>query len=72
MAARAGTATVMEAVETADDADMLRSLGIDYGQGFFFLEPLAGAELARLLHSAPNAGDPPHIGGASPLAPSLP
>lgn len=71
MAARAGTATVMEAVETADDAEMLRSLGIDYGQGFFFLEPLAGAELARVLHPASTAGDRPYIGGASPQAPSL-
>lgn len=47
MAARAGTATIMEAVETAEDAAMLRELGIDYAQGFYFSKPLPGAELAR-------------------------
>lgn len=55
MAARAGTATVMEAVETAEDADVLSGLGIDYAQGFFFLEPLSGRELARVL-DAPGLG----------------
>jgi len=46
MAARAGTATIMEAVETAEDAEVLRVLGIDYGQGHYFSEPKPGRELA--------------------------
>jgi len=37
----------MEAVETAEEAEVLHQLGIDYGQGFYFLEPLPGRELAR-------------------------
>lgn len=49
MAARAGTATVMEAVETAEDAEVLRLLGIDYAQGYFFLPPLPGRELSQSL-----------------------
>ena len=49
MAARAGTATIMEAVETAEEAEVLRRLGIDYAQGYFFLKPLPGRELARIL-----------------------
>lgn len=49
MAARTGTATIMEAVETAEDADILRVLGIDYGQGYYFSQPLPGRELARAL-----------------------
>jgi EAL domain-containing protein (putative c-di-GMP-specific phosphodiesterase class I) len=49
MAARAGTATVMEAVETAEDAEVLRLLGIDYAQGYFFQRPLPGRELAQIL-----------------------
>lgn len=49
MAQRSGTATVMEAVETAEDAAMLRELGIDYAQGFYFSKPVPGAELARSL-----------------------
>jgi EAL domain-containing protein (putative c-di-GMP-specific phosphodiesterase class I) len=47
MAARTGIATIMEAVETAAEAAVLHQLGIDYGQGFFFLEPLPGQEVAR-------------------------
>ncbi len=57
MAARAGTATIMEAVETSEDAQVLRRLGIDYAQGYFFLKPLPGRDLAQalqvgLLHAA--------------------
>jgi EAL domain-containing protein (putative c-di-GMP-specific phosphodiesterase class I) len=47
MAARTGIATIMEAVETPEEAEILHHLGIDYGQGFYFLEPLPGDELAR-------------------------
>ena len=47
MAARIGIATIMEAVENASEAEVLHQLGIDYGQGFYFLEPLPGRELAR-------------------------
>jgi EAL domain-containing protein (putative c-di-GMP-specific phosphodiesterase class I) len=47
MAARTGIATIMEAVETPEEAEILHQLGIDYGQGFYFLEPLPGDELAR-------------------------
>lgn len=51
MAARAGTATIMEAVETAEDAQALRRLGIDYAQGYFFLKPLPGRDLAQALQA---------------------
>jgi len=70
MAARVGTATVMEAVETAEDADILRFLGIDYGQGYFFSEPLPGRELAK----SPRVGivNPEHPGKLSPLGATAP
>jgi EAL domain-containing protein (putative c-di-GMP-specific phosphodiesterase class I) len=55
MAARAGTATVMEAVETAEDAEVLRLLGIDYAQGYFFQRPLPGLELAQILKGGSSA-----------------
>jgi EAL domain-containing protein (putative c-di-GMP-specific phosphodiesterase class I) len=57
MAARAGTATVMEAVETAEDAEVLRLLGIDYAQGYFFMRPLPGRELAQLLRAKESSED---------------
>ena len=47
MAARTGTATIMEAVETEEEAEILCILGIDYGQGYYFLEPLPGRDLAH-------------------------
>jgi EAL domain-containing protein (putative c-di-GMP-specific phosphodiesterase class I) len=51
MSRRAGTMTIMEAVETAEDAESLRDLGIDYAQGYFFLRPLPGRELAQALRA---------------------
>jgi EAL domain-containing protein (putative c-di-GMP-specific phosphodiesterase class I)/ActR/RegA family two-component response regulator len=54
MAARAGTATVMEAVETAEDAALLPGLGIDYAQGYYFSQPLPAAELVRSPLLAPQ------------------
>jgi EAL domain-containing protein (putative c-di-GMP-specific phosphodiesterase class I)/DNA-binding NarL/FixJ family response regulator len=70
MAARVGTATVMEAVETAEDAEILRFLGIDYGQGYFFSEPLPGRELAQ----SPRVGiaQPGQPGKLSPLGAGAP
>ena len=72
MAARAGTATVMEAVETAEDAEVLRHLGIDYAQGFFFQRPLPGRELAELLRAGEAAESRASVLeplGAAPSAP---
>lgn len=70
MAARVGTATVMEAVETAEDAEILRFLGIDYGQGYYFSEPLPG----KVLAGSPRVGifHPEHPGKLSPLGVSAP
>jgi EAL domain-containing protein (putative c-di-GMP-specific phosphodiesterase class I) len=70
MAARAGTATIMEAVETAEEAEVLRRLGIDYAQGYFFLRPLPGRELARLLEEGPARSLRPGAIGALGLLPS--
>jgi EAL domain-containing protein (putative c-di-GMP-specific phosphodiesterase class I) len=62
MARRAGTATVMEAVETAEDAAVLQGLGIDYAQGYFFLRPLPGRELTALLNAGfPARSGPPRL-----------
>jgi EAL domain-containing protein (putative c-di-GMP-specific phosphodiesterase class I) len=55
MAARAGTTTIMEAVETAEDAALLPELGIHLAQGFHFSEPLPAQDLAasHLLSADP-------------------
>ncbi len=65
MARRAGTLTIMEAVETAEDAHALKDLGIDYAQGYFFLKPLPGRELAQALRA--GALRPARISPPSPF-----
>ncbi|MES1244932.1 MAG: EAL domain-containing protein, partial [Acidobacteriota bacterium] len=69
MSRRAGTMTIMEAVETADDAEALRPLGIDYAQGYFFLKPLPGRELAQALRAGvlhpPRLSPPPALSAAA-------
>lgn len=69
MSHRAGTRTIMEAVETAADAEALRPLGIDYAQGYFFLKPLPGRELAQTLRAGvlqpPRTSPPPALRAAA-------
>jgi len=44
-----GKEVVAEGVETADDATYLRSIGCEYGQGFYYGEPMSPKEVADLL-----------------------
>ncbi len=44
-----GKEVVAEGVETAADAAYLRSIGCEYGQGFYYGEPMAPKEVADLL-----------------------
>jgi EAL domain-containing protein (putative c-di-GMP-specific phosphodiesterase class I) len=46
-AAQAETTLIAEGIETAEELEMLRSLGVSLGQGFFFGRPAPAAELAR-------------------------
>jgi EAL domain-containing protein (putative c-di-GMP-specific phosphodiesterase class I) len=47
-----GAATVGEGVETRDVADILRSLGVDYGQGWCFGKPQAAPPILTLVATA--------------------
>jgi sensor c-di-GMP phosphodiesterase-like protein len=48
---------IAEGIETADQADWFRSLGIRLGQGFHFARPLSGGDLERYLrHSIATPG----------------
>ena len=38
-----------EGVETGRDAGYLRSIGCEYGQGFYYGEPMAAKDVAGLL-----------------------
>ena len=44
-----GMDVVAEGVETKADAEVLRSLGCEYGQGYFWAKPLPAAEATTLL-----------------------
>ena len=40
---------VIEGVETQSEADWLRTLGCEYGQGFYFSAPLPRAEALEFI-----------------------
>jgi diguanylate cyclase (GGDEF)-like protein/PAS domain S-box-containing protein len=44
-----GVIVVAEGVETADQQEMLRELGCDLAQGYYFAEPLPGEAMEKLL-----------------------
>ncbi len=50
-----GMEVVAEGVETAEQLDLLRGLGCDYGQGYHFARPMPGGEASALLATH---GDP--------------
>ena len=51
-----GLATVAEGVETPEQLSILRSLGCDYSQGFYFCRPAPADTVASLLPRH-NPGD---------------
>ncbi len=52
LAHQLGRQVVAEGVETAEHLATLRSLGCEYGQGYYFAKPLAPEEAGALLASA--------------------
>ena len=65
-----GKNVVAEGVETEDDVSLLRSIGCEYGQGFFYGEPMSEREvLAAPERCAP--GRAAHEQEERPLAPAL-
>jgi len=49
MAHRLGLSVIAEGVETREQCDLLRSIGCDYGQGYFFSRPVPMAAFEQLL-----------------------
>jgi EAL domain-containing protein (putative c-di-GMP-specific phosphodiesterase class I) len=52
LAHQLGRQVIAEGVETAEHLVILRSLGCEYGQGYFFAKPLVPEEAEALLASA--------------------
>ena len=50
-----GKKVVIEGVETEDDVSLLRSIGCEYGQGFYYGEPMSEREALQLLKVARRA-----------------
>ncbi|MEO7860144.1 MAG: GGDEF domain-containing response regulator [Nitrospirales bacterium] len=46
-----GRQVIAEGVETADQLTILRALGCEYGQGYFFAKPLSCADVSSILAS---------------------
>jgi EAL domain-containing protein (putative c-di-GMP-specific phosphodiesterase class I) len=44
-------AVTVEGLETQDQVDRMRILGVDYAQGFFFARPLDVRAATALLHA---------------------
>jgi EAL domain-containing protein (putative c-di-GMP-specific phosphodiesterase class I) len=49
-----GICTVAEAVETAEQVDILRQIGVEIAQGYFFSAPLTAAAAADLAAMVPH------------------
>jgi diguanylate cyclase (GGDEF)-like protein len=47
-----GLKALAEGIETSEQAAILRAMGCDLGQGYYFARPLPGEELAERLHKA--------------------
>jgi diguanylate cyclase (GGDEF)-like protein len=63
-----GKNVVIEGVETEDDVSLLRSIGCEYGQGFFYGEPMSEREVLALLKV--RAGRAAHEQEGRPPAPA--
>ena len=53
-----GIAVVAEGIETQAQAERLRDLGCDYGQGYLFSRPVPAERIAALPATAPHADRP--------------
>ena len=47
--------TVAEGIETSAQAELLRTAGCEYGQGFFFGRPMSSAALVEMVTGARTA-----------------
>ena len=51
-----GKSTVAEGIETGGQLAHLRSLNVEFGQGFLFARPLTAAAISTLLTASPGRG----------------
>lgn len=56
-----GMSTVAEGIETEAQADIVRKLGVDKGQGYFYSRPLLPIEFVAWLRAQKRNAPPPHV-----------
>jgi len=56
MAKKLNLRVVAEGIETEQQAEQLRAMGCDYGQGFFFSRPMPPEHIPALLRSSRWSG----------------
>lgn len=54
MAHKLGIKIIAEGVETEDQRILLKQMGCDFGQGYFFSKPLPSAEFEKMLYERPT------------------
>jgi EAL domain-containing protein (putative c-di-GMP-specific phosphodiesterase class I) len=69
MALGLGLTTVAEGVETAEQVVLLRELGCERAQGYYFAKPLPAAAAGDLLAAAPRSGASPETLGCRSVTP---
>jgi EAL domain-containing protein (putative c-di-GMP-specific phosphodiesterase class I) len=50
-----GKPVIMEGIETAEELERVRRLGVEYGQGYYFARPMRAEDLAKLPGICPAA-----------------
>jgi len=61
-----GKQVIAEGVETGEQLALLRSLGCEYGQGYFFSKPLPADDLARFIAALrPQGALPEHLASSA-------
>ena len=53
MAQSLGIKVIAEGIETQDQMEMLKAMKAEYGQGYYFSQPISGEELQGLLLAKP-------------------
>jgi len=54
MGRKLGYRLVAEGIETADQAEFLRKLGVEYGQGYLFAKPMKDHDFVSFIHKLPG------------------
>jgi EAL domain-containing protein (putative c-di-GMP-specific phosphodiesterase class I) len=50
MAKRLNMSVVAEGIEDLSSAELLKNIGVDYGQGYYFYKPMMSGQVIKILH----------------------